>query len=97
MAYLDSAHQQLPFISGSDTSRDAALAIAPSATTQRARYAQWLASRGDFGGTDKEAALQLEMGRATLCPRRRELEKDGLVVKTVRRRGGCAVYTWAVR
>lgn len=94
MPYLDSASYELPFQSGSDTSRAAAVAMRETASTQRERYYQWLADRVQ-GGTDGEAEVELAMRRSSVCARRNELMKAGRVLKTDWRRVGCAV--WRVR
>jgi hypothetical protein len=49
-----------------------------SADSQRGRLIEYLRKRGARGATDQEAAEALELGES-VRPRRRELEKAGLV------------------
>lgn len=91
MPYLEPSTARLPFQSESPTSYDAAVRQQAVVQTQRAVYFDWLKARGDHGGTDAEAEA-IPMKRQSICARRNELEKQGLVVKTDQRRGGCAVY-----
>lgn len=92
MAYLDSSIPSLPFISGSATSRDAAITIQHVRVTQFDRYVAWMRLRGDQGATDKETCLSLGIQRSSICCRRNEAMALGLIEKTERRRGACAVY-----
>lgn len=72
--------------SGSETSRAAADAIVPSAATLRRMVYDWLLERREDGGTDEDIQVALSMAGNTERPRRQELEKEGLVVKTARTR-----------
>lgn len=92
MPYADSANGELPFQTGSDTSHDAAVAAKAFNGRQQTQYREWLALKGEDGGTDKEAAKELEMERSSICARRGELKKAGRVIDTERRRSGCAVW-----
>lgn len=92
MPYLQSSTYELPFQSGSETSRDAAIAIEPVAETQRERYFAFVALAGTQGRTDAEAESWLRMRRSSVCARRNELMKAGRIVQTDRRRKGCTVY-----
>ena len=68
-----------PYQHHSETSRDAAEKIKPSASTARARVLQYIRSRGAHGATDLEIQDALPMGGDTERPRRRELEKLGQI------------------
>jgi hypothetical protein len=94
MPYADTAQARLPYASGSETSRDAAIRALAFAETQEARYFRWLSQR-DQGGTDAEAEREIPMKRQSVCARRNELVNRGLVINTGLRRGHCAV--WMVR
>lgn len=83
----------LPYAPQSDTSYDAAVQAKQFARTQREQYAAWVRARGEHGATDAEAEIEIPMRRSSVCARRNELEKTRVIVKTDRRRGGCAVYT----
>ena len=93
MPYLDSSRPVLPFQSGSDTcSRDAAVAVQPQAETLREKYLAFMQRRGALGATDAEAERLIPMKRQTVCPRRAECIKLGLVTRTDQRRRGCRVW-----
>src|SRR5689334_14322653 len=92
MPYLDSANRELPFQSGSDTSRDAAVRAQRYVGEQGIRVLPWFIERGDHGGTQREAHEALGIERSSICARVNALEAVGNLVKTERRRGGCAVY-----
>ena len=91
MPYLEPASYELPFAAGSETSRDAAVAIRETASTQRERYFRWLAGRV-HGSTDAEAEASIPMRRSSICARRNELMKAGRILKTDWRRGGGTVF-----
>lgn len=90
MPFLDSAQQAFPWQSGSDTSRDAAVAAQGFGPRQREQYWDWLERRGELGGTDAEAAAALGFPRSSICPRRNELKAR--ILDTGLRRGGCTVW-----
>ena len=75
-----------PFVAESDTSLDAALALAPNAATLRAAVLRFFVSRFELGATDEEVQTQLPLEANTERPRRRELELGGYVVRTDARR-----------
>ena len=77
---------------GSVTSRRAADRAVAFAGSQRDRIQAWFTAQGTRGGTQKEASEALEIGRPSMCARVRELERDGVIVKAQRARGGCGVY-----
>lgn len=63
------------------------------------RVFAFLASRGEDGATDEEAATVLRLKAQTFTPRRGELVKAGLVVDTGRRRSttsGRPAAVWIV-
>ena len=93
MAYIYPANYELPFQSGSDTSRSAAVRAQRFVGKQGIEVLAWFVERGEFGGTQKECARALDMERASVCARVNALEKVGNVRKTTERRAGCFVYT----
>lgn len=95
MPYLDSPNYELPFASGSDTSRDSAVKAQKFVGRQGIEVLAWVVQRGAFGGTQKEAARELEIERASVCARVNALEKVGKLRKTTERREGCVVYVRA--
>ncbi len=68
-----------PYQRHSDTSRTAAVAVEPKAGTLRAIVLAWLRNRGDDGGTDEEMQVGIPMDGNTQRPRRRELQKTGMI------------------
>ena len=89
MPYLD-ANRQLPFQTGSATSRDAAIRAQNWVGPQGDRVLAWLQGRAN--GTQKECARELGIDRASACARFRALEIRGDIEKTEDRRGGCTAY-----
>ena len=71
-----------PHVASSDTSKEAAVLVGPKAATLRANVLMFLVSLGHIGATDEEIQDRLKMPANTERPRRRELEADGLVVRT---------------
>jgi hypothetical protein len=71
-----------PFVAGSDTSEEAAFLIGPKAATLRADVLRHLDYCGQYGATDEEVQVALQMAGNTVRPRRIELETAGLVVRT---------------
>jgi DNA-binding MarR family transcriptional regulator len=93
MPYLDVLTQALPFQSGSDTSRDAAIRAQRFVSKQGMDVLAWFRSRGAYGGTQREVSEALGIARASVAARVNALEKTGSLIKSVsERRGGCAVY-----
>ena len=82
----------LPFQSESDTSKDAAQLAERFVGPQGERVYDVILRCGSCGVTQKELAVDLNMGRPSICARVRALELAGRVVKTARRRSGCCVY-----
>jgi len=72
--------------SGPDTSRAAAERIAPGASGLAVKVFGVIAARGDDGATDFEIQESLGMSGDTERPRRWELERDGLIHDSGRRR-----------
>lgn len=70
----------------SDTSRDAALNMEPSAVSLRASCLAHFRRMGDRGATDEEQQRALDMNPSTQRPRRIELCRAGLVVDSGDRR-----------
>lgn len=71
---------------GSPTSQAAAALIEPTAGTLRAQVLAYLRERGNAGATDEEMQTELKMNPSTQRPRRIELEKTGLVLRTAQTR-----------
>ena len=90
-----------PHQKGSDTSREAARNVARGAPTKRAEVYGYILARGDAGATDAEIEGGLSMLRQSVCARRNELVKLGMIRDSGRRRTSlhtgrrCAV--WVVR
>lgn len=91
MPYLDAA-RELPFQSGSDTSREAALAAKQFVGQQGVAVLKAIADCGPAGATQKEISAALGIGRPSICARFNALEQSWRIVKTAHRRNGCAVY-----
>ncbi len=71
---------QLPYVKGSDTSREAAHAKLATASTEIARVYRALVAAGPHGKTDDELQVELDMDPSTQRPRRVELVRKDLVV-----------------
>jgi hypothetical protein len=63
----------------SPTSQAAAADVQPRAATLRRAVLDWLASRGETGGTDEEGIEATGIGPSTYRPRRIELWLGGFV------------------
>ena len=70
----------------SPTSQAAATLIEPTAGTLRAQVLAYLREREAAGATDEEMQIALTMNPSTQRPRRIELEKLGLVLRTAQTR-----------
>ena len=93
MPYLDSSTYDLPYVHDSDTSREAAEQARKFVGPQGELVRAWFMARGAYGGTQREAAEALNLGRPSMCARCHALEQTGQIVKlpgTTRQR--CAVY-----
>lgn len=89
-----------PFQAHSDTSREAAVAMKPTAENLRAEVLRFLTERGEHGATDEEVQLALDMAGNTQRPRRRELELMDQVVnsgKTRPTQTGRSAVVWAAK
>lgn len=75
-----------PAHNGTPTSVAAAEQIEPTAGTLRAQVLTYLRERGHAGATDEEMQIALSMNPSTQRPRRIELEKLGLVLRTAQTR-----------
>ena len=78
-AQMDLFGQPLPYVRGSETSKEAAIAAEPNAGTQRRRVLDHLRLYPNAGQTDHEMQEALEMNPSTQRPRRVELVRAGLV------------------
>ena len=76
----------LPYVPGSATSKAAAESMQPKAGTLRWKVWKWIHWCATNGATDDECQKMLHMDPSTQRPRRIELEKVGLVIKTDRTR-----------
>lgn len=84
-----------------DTSVEAAETVKPKTAAQRERIASYIRGCGKMGATMKEIEHALNMLHQSVCPRFRELEKDGVLYRTTTKRGGSRVYvfrqsTWSL-
>lgn len=90
-----------PFASGSETSAEAARKVEPRLETIRGRVLAYFRSCGARGSTDDQAVETFGAEHHnTIAPRRTELVKLGLIIKTCRRRetrngGSAAVWVAA--
>lgn len=75
-----------PFQRHSDTSAEAAKIIKPKKTRLQQRVLDFIINQGAYGATDWEISCSTGIPYNTVNPRRLELEKKGLVVKTSKRR-----------
>lgn len=88
-----------PYQRHSETSRAAAVGIAPNAGTKRAFVLDYIALCGDYGATDEEMQLGIPMVQNTQRPRRVELVKMRLIKDSGRVRptkGGYTAVVWVV-
>ena len=87
-----------PHHKGSDTSREAARSVAEDAPTQRSEVYGYILARGQAGATDAEIERGLSMLRQSVCARRNELVRLGMIRDSGRRRTAphtgrlCAVW-----
>ena len=91
--------QQLPWVTGSETSKAAADAGRSWAATERERVLRFLRRRGWTGATDEEIQYGLPMQPNTQRPRRVELVRAGTVEDSGRRRrtrAGRQAVVWVV-
>ena len=90
-----------PHQKGSDTSREGARSVARGAPTKRTEVYGYILARSDAGATDAEIERGLSILRQSVCARRNELVKLGMIRDSGRRRTSlhtgrrCAV--WVVR
>ncbi|MNS24326.1 hypothetical protein D3C72_561650 [compost metagenome] len=86
MTYREPYNGLPPYQPGSETSKAAAIAIAPSAATRRAQVLEFLRERGESGATNDEIVCRLGMMIQTVTARMRELVLRGAVVDSGERR-----------
>lgn len=79
-------YRGLPPFSDDDTSREAALRIAPAVTNLRDQVMAFIERCGFDGATDEEISDATGMFLYTAAPRRNELVQMGRVVKSGRTR-----------
>lgn len=89
MPYLNT-DPSLPFASGSDTSRDAAIAARKFVGQQGRTVLAWFQSVQD--GTQRECSEALNISRASMAARVNALETLGQLRRTDRRRAACTCY-----
>lgn len=75
-----------PATNGTPTSNEAAERIEPAAGTLRELVLIYLRNCKAHGATDEEIQLALSMNPSTQRPRRQELEKLGMILRTSRTR-----------
>jgi hypothetical protein len=75
-----------PFVRESETSREAAIAIAPNASAIREQVYAFIAKAGSLGTTDEEIQERMALAPNTARPRRVELVTAGRVRDSGRRR-----------
>lgn len=80
-----------PFAAPSDTSYEAAIQARAFVAEQGMAVYRWLKQQAK-GGTQKEAAAALNIGRPSVCARFKGLEDAMAIRKTSARRGKCTVY-----
>jgi hypothetical protein len=83
---LDLQPRPIPYQRHSQTSKDAALRMAPRAGTKRAELLLFLRDQGAAGATDEEMQYSVPMSANTQRPRRVELVQGGYVVDSLRTR-----------
>ena len=94
MPWVDSAQQQLPYQSGSDTSHEAARAAASSAPSQRATLTAQYRRHAFAGVTDHEMSEATGLPINVICARRNEL--GAIKIGTRMGRHGVRVTAWAL-
>ena len=78
--------ETLPYVSGSNTSKDAAASARQNAAVTRMRVAEEIRNRGEMGATDEEVQYALQLPGNTKRPRRIELGLSGHVYDSGKRR-----------
>jgi hypothetical protein len=87
----------LPYQAHSETSRDAAESMEPSAATMRGKVLAFIRQCGRIGATDDEMQVHLHMNPSTQRPRRVELWTAGLIEASGRKRltrSRCNAMVW---
>jgi len=91
MAYLLPATYDLPF-NASDTSREAAERARAFHLNQSGKVLWWFQQHPQ-GATQAEASAALGIARASMAARVHALTARGELIRTSRRREGCAIYS----
>jgi len=81
-----------PYQQGSATSKAAADRAKTFIGKQGEQVYQWFVEQDAIGGTQREAADALGLGRQSVAPRVNALWRAGRLVKLLTRRDGCAIY-----
>lgn len=76
----------LPPHQDTDTSIDAAKSMVPHTGRLQAMVLNYITEKGAHGATDEEIWIALRMEKNSINPRRIELEKMGLIIRTDERR-----------
>ena len=100
-AGVDRMSDQMPlWVKGSETSRAAAVSIAPRLNELQGVVMSYIAGRGQRGATDEEITRDLEMNPSTARPRRIELVEMGKIHSSGRTRptvSGRSATVWVAR
>jgi hypothetical protein len=92
---------QMPlWIKGSETSRAAAVSVAPRLNELQGVVMSYIAGRGSRGATDEEITRDLKMNPSTARPRRIELVEMGKIRSSGRTRptvSGRSATVWVAR
>lgn len=87
----------LPFVSGSATSREAALAQERKWSANHDKVRDAIIAAGPLGLCDDEIELATGLIHQTASSRRRQLEQAGVIVRTTMRRktrSGCSAFAY---
>lgn len=87
----------LPYAKRSLTSKQAAVFMTPYAGNARERVCLAIVDSGNYGLTDEEISIKLQMKLSTVHPRRGELQAQGLIqpVSVRKTTSGCNAQVWA--
>jgi hypothetical protein len=90
----------LPFVAHSETSRAAAESMEPAAGTLRAHVLGYIRETAEAGATDEQIQDGMELPANTERPRRRELQRAGLIRDSGQTRptkSGRAAVVWVAK
>ena len=76
----------LPPHNKTETSRISAIDALQTGSTKRAKIYRFLREMGKFGATNEEMSIHLNMPIQTVCARNRELQLEGMVKDSRKRR-----------